>query len=52
MTHSLRVGVIGEHDPNRLSHVATDSALDHAAAALPMTLERSWLPAQLLGEVR
>jgi CTP synthase (UTP-ammonia lyase) len=48
MSRSLQVGIIGDYDPGRASHVATDSALDHAAAALPVTLERSWLPTEVL----
>jgi len=50
MNQLLRVGIIGDHDPGLPSHVATGSALDHAAAALSVTLERSWLPTQLLDE--
>ena len=47
-TKSLRVGVIGDYDPERLSHTATNNALDHAASALAVTLDCVWLPTQSL----
>ena len=47
-TKPLRVGVIGDYDPDRLSHTATNNALDHAASALSVALDRVWLPTQLL----
>lgn len=48
-TKPLRVGVIGDYDPDRLSHTATNNALDHAAHALSVTLDRVWLPTPSLG---
>ena len=47
-TKPIRGGVIGDHDPDRLSHTATHNALDHAASALSVTLDRVWLPTQSL----
>jgi len=47
-TVPLCVGVIGDYEPDRLSHVATNNALDHAASALAVTLDRVWLPTQSL----
>ena len=44
MDRHLRVGIIGDHDPERLSHIATDSALGHAADALGTPVEITWLP--------
>jgi CTP synthase (UTP-ammonia lyase) len=32
------IGIIGEHDPGNETHVATDDALGHAAAALGIAL--------------
>jgi CTP synthase (UTP-ammonia lyase) len=43
-TASLCVGVIGDYEPDRLSHAATNAALDHAAKTLSVTLDRVWLP--------
>ncbi|RPJ04496.1 MAG: hypothetical protein EHM36_10465 [Deltaproteobacteria bacterium] len=44
MNPQLRVGVIGDYDPNMRFHVATNEALKHAAAALSVSVESSWLP--------
>ena len=44
MGQPLRIGIIGDHDPDRLSHAATEEALDHAAKALSLVLDRAWLP--------
>ena len=48
MSQRLKVGVIGDYDPNLWFHVATDQALGHAAAAISVPLEFSWLPTQSL----
>jgi CTP synthase (UTP-ammonia lyase) len=37
------IGIIGDHDPHRLSHVATVDALHHAAQALAVSLDISWV---------
>jgi CTP synthase (UTP-ammonia lyase) len=44
MKQTIQVGIIGDHDPRRLSHVATEEALGHAARALALSLEIEWLP--------
>lgn len=43
MNQQVKVAIIGEYDPNHYSHAATDAALGHAAAALPISLERTWV---------
>jgi CTP synthase (UTP-ammonia lyase) len=48
MNRPLRVGIIGDFDPSYPSHTATNEALSHAARALSLTLDRSWLPTQSL----
>ncbi|MFN2231731.1 MAG: hypothetical protein ACK2VA_18330 [Anaerolineae bacterium] len=48
MAHELRIGIIGDWDPARSSHVATNDALSHAADALAVALEVSWLPTPAL----
>lgn len=48
MTDRLRIGIIGDWDPARGSHVATNEALGHAADALAVALEVSWLPTPAL----
>lgn len=40
----VTVGVIGDFDPQSVSHVSTNAALDHAATALGLPLEVSWVP--------
>ncbi len=37
------IGIIGEHDPGNETHVATDDALGHAAAALGVAVEAAWV---------
>jgi CTP synthase (UTP-ammonia lyase) len=50
MNRSLRVGIIGDLDPNYPSHTATNEALAHAAVALSVALDCAWLPTQSLSE--
>jgi predicted N-acetyltransferase YhbS len=40
----LRIGIIGDYDPAFVPHRATDTALSHAASALSLAVERTWLP--------
>lgn len=44
MDDPIRIGIIGDYDPNRLSHKATDEALRHCAEHLDMDIEVRWLP--------
>ena len=37
------IGIIGEHDPDNETHVATDDALGHAAAALGVAVDAAWV---------
>jgi CTP synthase (UTP-ammonia lyase) len=48
MNQPLKVGVIGDYDPNLLSHIPTNEALGHAAEALSVSVNSSWLPTQSL----
>ena len=50
MNQPLTVGIIGDFDPQRRSHIATNDALRHAATALSVTVECCWLPTQSLAE--
>ncbi len=50
MNQPVKVGIIGDFDPNRRSHIATNEALGHAATALSVTVECSWLPTQSLDD--
>jgi CTP synthase (UTP-ammonia lyase) len=44
MHQSLRIGIIGDYDPNSRFHVATGAALQHAAGALSVPVDVAWLP--------
>jgi CTP synthase (UTP-ammonia lyase) len=48
----IEVGIIGDRDRSSPSHVATESALDHAAKALGLTLRVAWLPTRSLHSLR
>jgi CTP synthase (UTP-ammonia lyase) len=48
VNQQVEVGIIGEYDPNRPYHVATNDALNHAAAALSISLKSSWISTELL----
>jgi len=39
----LKIGIIGEFNSERPSHKATNQALNHAAKALSINLDISWL---------
>ena len=41
---ALNIGIIGDFDPDKASHLATDNGLKHAAETLSAELEISWLP--------
>jgi CTP synthase (UTP-ammonia lyase) len=49
MNPSLKVGIVGDFDPQRLSHTATVDALHHAAGALALSLDVTWLATPALG---
>ncbi len=47
---SLRIGIIGDFNPASRYHLATNSAIQHAADALDIAAEIAWLPTpQLVG---
>lgn len=48
MTDIVRVGIVGDRDPNKPTHPATDEALEHAAGALGVRVEAEWLPTEAL----
>jgi CTP synthase (UTP-ammonia lyase) len=50
MHQTLRIGIIGDYDPELRYHVATNDALNHAAAALSISLKSSWIPTPSLTE--
>ncbi len=44
MKDPVRVGIIGDFDPNFRPHTATEEALSHAAHSANVTVEPEWLP--------
>ena len=44
MNQLLKVGIIGDFDPNNRTHLATNDALTHAARTLAAPVDTTWLP--------
>ena len=47
----LNIGIIGDFEPNRISHTATHQALQHAAAALDHKVDVTWYATRELAAV-
>jgi CTP synthase (UTP-ammonia lyase) len=47
---TVRIGILGDFNPEFRSHHATNEALQHAAAKLDVTVESQWLPTPSLLE--
>ena len=50
MTESVRIGILGDFNPEFRSHHATNDALQHAARNLQLTVQSTWLPTPSLLE--
>jgi CTP synthase (UTP-ammonia lyase) len=50
MEQQIKVGIIGDYNPDLRFHAATDEALKHAAKALSAAVESEWLPTQSLAD--
>lgn len=48
MYQAIKVGIIGDYNPDLRFHSATNEALRHAAKALSLALDFKWLPTQSL----
>jgi len=46
----VSIGIIGDYDPSRSSHIATEEALGHASRALASRIEAEWVSTALLAE--
>jgi CTP synthase (UTP-ammonia lyase) len=44
----VKIGIIGDLDPSHPSRTATDAALNHAATAISVAIDISWLPTRML----
>jgi CTP synthase (UTP-ammonia lyase) len=47
MTKTINIGIIGEYDGKKTSHIATDTAINHAANHLAIKASVTWLPTPL-----
>lgn len=43
MAAPIRIGILGDYNPEFASHPATGAALDHAAARLGLAVEWTWM---------
>ena len=50
MSSVIRIGIIGDYDRTRESHLATNEALKHAAERLSLTADSIWLPTDSLAD--
>jgi CTP synthase (UTP-ammonia lyase) len=50
MTADIRIGVVGDYNPDNPSHLATNDALRHSADALSLVLEPVWVATTSLRE--
>ncbi len=44
MNRTVNIGIIGDYDPNKSSHTATNAAIEHAARYLSVKASVTWLP--------
>jgi CTP synthase (UTP-ammonia lyase) len=47
---TVRIGIVGDFDPDFRSHHATNSSLQHTAKALAQSIESRWVPTPELAE--
>ena len=48
MARTIRVGIIGDYNPDLRFHAATNEALGHAAKALSVDVDFRWIATQSL----
>ena len=51
-SRTIRIGVLGDFNPDYHSHRATNASLQHAARALAREVETTWLPTPSLFDPR
>jgi CTP synthase (UTP-ammonia lyase) len=44
MNRPVKIGIVGDLKENHVSRIATDAALEHAAAVLSAPIDISWVP--------
>jgi CTP synthase (UTP-ammonia lyase) len=48
MNQTIKVGIIGDFNPDLQFHTATNEALKHAATSLSLALDFQWVPTESL----
>lgn len=48
MKQSVKIGIIGDFNPDYPSHIATNEAINHAGDALGISVDVQWLPTKAL----
>jgi CTP synthase (UTP-ammonia lyase) len=50
MSHNpkIRIALLGEHNPGSETHIATDAAIRHSAAALDVQIEAQWISSRAI----
>jgi CTP synthase (UTP-ammonia lyase) len=48
MNQRLQIGIVEDYDPQRLSHLATVQSVEHAAQALTVYVDVSWVATPML----
>ncbi len=48
MSHSVRIGIVGDFNPDFASHHATTSSVQHAARKINIKVEAEWIPTPTL----
>lgn len=44
MSHKINIGILGDYDPHKISHSATNDSIHHAAKHLSIEANITWLP--------
>jgi CTP synthase (UTP-ammonia lyase) len=44
MKPTVKIGIIGDFDPNKVSHIATNDAITQSAKCLSIKVNVDWLP--------
>jgi len=44
MNETVKIGIIGDFNPDSKYHLATNASIQHGAAALGLPVEITWLP--------
>jgi len=46
--NNVRIGIIGDFNPDYPSHIATNEAINHTGEAMGISIEVEWLPTRSL----